>query len=46
MLLCECPVGQPGRPSKALNFEQAAALLAAAERDDMGIMGAYVWSRC
>jgi integrase len=42
VLLCECPVGQPGRPSKALTFTQAAALLAAAERDEMGTMGAYI----
>jgi integrase len=42
VLLCDCPVGQGGRPSKALNFAQAAALLAAAEKYDMGTMGAYV----
>lgn len=41
LLLCECPVGRPGRPSKSLTFEQAEALLFAAERDD-STMGAYV----
>jgi integrase len=40
--LCDCPVGQGGRPSKALNFDQAEALLAAAERPEMGSMGVYV----
>jgi integrase len=42
VVLCDCPVGQGGRPSKALNFTQAAALLAAAEKPEMGSMGAYV----
>lgn len=31
VLLCDIPQGQPGRPSKSLNFDQAEALLAAAE---------------
>jgi integrase len=31
VLLCDIPQGQPGRPSKSLTFDQAAALLAAAE---------------
>jgi integrase len=31
VLLCELPKGQPGRPSKSLSFDQAQALLAAAE---------------
>jgi integrase len=31
VLLCEIPQGQEGRPSKSLTFDQAAALLAAAE---------------
>lgn len=42
VLLSDCPVGQAGRPSKALNFTQAEALLAAAEKPEMGTMGAYV----
>jgi integrase len=42
VVLCDCPVGQGGRPSKALNFTQASALLAAAEKPEMGSMGAYV----
>jgi integrase len=42
VLLCDYPVGQGGRPSKALNLEQAEALLKAAERPEMGSMGAYV----
>jgi integrase len=42
VLLCDCPVGQGGRPSKALNYAQAEALLAAAEKPWMGTMGAYV----
>lgn len=40
-LLCDCPVGQDGRPSKSLTFEQAEALLVAAEVDN-STMGAYV----
>lgn len=40
-LLCDCPVGQDGRPSKSLTLEQAEALLAAAETDN-STMGAYV----
>lgn len=40
VLLCEVPTGQPGRPSKALTFEQADALLSAAE--DGSAMGAYI----
>ncbi|GGP36041.1 tyrosine-type recombinase/integrase [Saccharothrix coeruleofusca] len=35
VLLCDCPVGQPGRPSKALTLAQAEALLAAAENTPM-----------
>jgi integrase len=30
-MLCEIPIGQPGRPSKALTLEQAEAVLTAAE---------------
>jgi integrase len=41
VLLCGIPTGQPGRPSKALNFEQADATLRAAEQDNSTI-GAYV----
>ncbi|MFL6144345.1 MAG: tyrosine-type recombinase/integrase [Labedaea sp.] len=41
LLLCECPAGQRGRPSKSLTFAQADALLLAAERDD-STMGAYI----
>jgi len=41
VLLCDCPVGQKGRPSKSLTLKQAEALLAAAEADD-STMGAYV----
>jgi integrase len=33
-MLCECPVGQQGRPSKSLTWEQAEAVLTAAESDD------------
>ncbi|MEV4677930.1 site-specific integrase [Actinomadura sp. NPDC049382] len=40
VLLCEVPTGQPGRPSKALTFEQADTLLSAAE--DGSAMGAYI----
>jgi hypothetical protein len=32
VLLCDCPVGQGGRPSKALNYEQAESLLAACDK--------------
>jgi integrase len=32
VLLCEVPTGRAGRPSKSLNFEQAMALLNAAEQ--------------
>lgn len=41
LLLCECPVGRKGRPSKSLTFDQADALLLAAEHDE-STMGAYV----
>jgi integrase len=41
LLLCDCPVGQEGRPSKSLTFEQAEALLLAAEAD-RSTMGSYV----
>lgn len=40
--LCECPTGQGGRPSNALKYTQAEALLKAAEKPEMGSMGAYV----
>lgn len=40
-LLCDCPVGRPGRPSKSLTLAQAEAVLSAAEADD-STMGAYV----
>ncbi len=33
-MLCECPTGQEGRPSKSLSYEQAEAVLIAAEADD------------
>lgn len=33
-MLCECPVGQQGRPSKSLTWDQAEAVLTAAEADD------------
>jgi integrase len=33
--LCDVPTGQPGRPSKSLTFDQAEALLAAAEDSPM-----------
>jgi integrase len=39
VLLCDTPVGQAGRPSKALTFAQAAALLAAT---DGSSAGAYI----
>ncbi|WP_103340196.1 site-specific integrase [Amycolatopsis sp. CA-126428] len=35
VLLCEVPEGRPGRPSKSLTFEQAEAVLAAAERTQL-----------
>lgn len=35
VLLCEIPEGQDGRPSKSLTFDQADALLAAAEKTPM-----------
>jgi integrase len=41
VLLCEVPTGQPGRPSKALSFEQAERVLMAAEKDNSTI-GSYV----
>ncbi|WP_246009630.1 site-specific integrase [Actinokineospora cianjurensis] len=41
VLLCECPTGKTGRPSKSLTYAQADALLLAAERDNSTI-GAYV----
>lgn len=41
VLLCDCPVGQPGRPSKSLSYAQAEALLTAAEGDN-STMGTYV----
>ncbi|MBC6448673.1 hypothetical protein [Actinokineospora xionganensis] len=37
VLLRDLPTGQPGRPSKSLNFDQAEALLAAAEVNDSTI---------
>ena len=39
MLLCETPTGQTGRPSKALTFDQAHALV---EQAKGSTMGAYV----
>jgi integrase len=41
VLLCDLPTGQEGRPSKALTFEQAEAILAAAEADQSTI-GTYI----
>ena len=41
VLLCDIPTGQAGRPSKALAFDQAEAILAAAEADESTI-GTYV----
>lgn len=35
VLLCTCPTGQAGRPSKALTFSEAEAVLAAAEGSPM-----------
>jgi integrase len=40
-LLCDCPTGRTGRPSKSLNFAQAEAVLATAEAED-STMGAYI----
>jgi integrase len=40
-MLCEVPNGQPGRPSKSLTWEQAEAVLAAAEADDSTV-GNYI----
>jgi integrase len=39
--LCEVPAGKDGRPSKSLNYEQAQALLTAAEQDESAI-GTYI----
>jgi integrase len=36
-MLCECPTGQEGRPSKSLTYAQADAVLTAAEADDSTI---------
>jgi hypothetical protein len=36
-MLYECPTGQDGRPSKSLSYEQAEAVLTAAEADDSTI---------
>jgi integrase len=36
-MLCECPTGQEGRPSKSLSYDQAEAVLVAAEADDSTI---------
>src|SRR5207302_9760976 len=36
-MLCECPTGQQGRPSKSLSYDQAEAVLVAAEADDSTI---------
>lgn len=41
VLLCDCPTGQAGRPSKSLTLKQAEAVLAAAEADQSTI-GAYI----
>src|SRR6266567_8449213 len=41
VLLCDIPTGQDGRPSKALTFDQAEAILAAAEADQSTI-GTYI----
>ena len=35
VLLCDIPQGQAGRPSKSLTYDQAAALLAAAEKTSL-----------
>ncbi|OLF11865.1 site-specific integrase [Actinophytocola xanthii] len=36
-MLCECPTGQEGRPSKSLTYDQADSVLTAAEADDSTI---------
>lgn len=41
VLLCDVPTGRPGRPSKSLTFDQAVAVLDAAETDESTI-GTYV----
>lgn len=41
VLLCDCPTGKAGRPSKSLTLSQAEKLLVAAEADD-STMGAYI----
>jgi hypothetical protein len=41
VLLCDCPTGREGRPSKSLTLEQAEAVLTAAEADKSTI-GAYI----
>lgn len=41
VLLCDCPTGREGRPSKSLTLKQAEAMLAAAEADKSTI-GAYI----
>lgn len=41
VLLCDCPTGKDGRPSKSLTLEQAERLLTVAEADD-STMGAYI----
>jgi integrase len=41
VLLCETPQGRSGRPSKALTFSQAEALLARAEAEPSAV-GAYI----
>lgn len=42
VLLCPCPIGRGGRPSKALTLEQAEALLHAALRFRTSAIRAYV----
>lgn len=42
VLLCECPTGQKGRPSKSLTLEQAQALLTAALKFRRPTVRAYV----
>jgi integrase len=42
VLLCECPTGQDGRPSKALTLVQAESLLAAALKFSSFTVRAYV----
>jgi integrase len=41
-LLCDAPIGQPGRNSKALTVDQAAVVLDAAEDTPVHYIGAYV----